>query len=87
MMKKIDNILKGVMGAALVVISMTACQPEPEEIVPQFPDSTVEASVEAGEIFKFTIKPNTDWKLNIPSEQFAYFKFILANGEIICYNY
>lgn len=80
-MKSINNILKGVMAATLVALTMTACQPEPEVITPKFPASVVEASVEAGEVFKFTIEPNMDWKLNIPSEQFAYFKLILTNGK------
>ena len=80
-MKSINNILKGVVAATLVALTMTACQPEPEVILPQFPANVVEASVEAGEVFKFTIEPNMDWKVNIPSEQFAYFKLILTNGK------
>ena len=67
---------------ALVAVTSFSCTPEPEpEVVPNFPAQVIEANVEAGEIYKFTIEPNTDWKLNIPSEQFALFKLILDNGK------
>ena len=81
-MKRINNILKGAMVAAFVAVTSFSCapEPEPEVITPNFP-TPIEANVEAGEIFKFTIEPNMDWKLNIPSEQFALFKLILDNGK------
>ncbi len=67
---------------ALVAFATISCTPEPEpEVVPNFPAQVIEANVEAGEIYKFTIEPNMDWKLNIPSEQFALFKLILDNGK------
>lgn len=70
------------MGVAMVAFATISCTPEPEpEVVPNFPAQVIEANVEAGEIYKFTIEPNMDWKLNIPSEQFALFKLILDNGK------
>ncbi len=81
-MKSINNILKGAMAVAMIALATISCtpEPEPEVITPNFP-TPIEASVEAGEIYKFTIEPNMDWKLNIPSEQFALFKLILDNGK------
>lgn len=67
---------------ALAALSLTisSCAPEEEIITPQFP-TLVEASVEAGETFKMTIEPNMDWRVNIPTEQFTYFKLLLENGK------
>lgn len=81
-MKYINNILKGVLALALVAMAATSCQPdEPEQVIePIFP-TLIEAEVEAGETFKFSIEPNMDWKLAIPSEQSAHFKLLLDNGK------
>ncbi|MBR7129752.1 MAG: hypothetical protein IKD05_05700, partial [Tidjanibacter sp.] len=68
-MKHFSSILKW--SIAAVALALSACQtPEPEVVEPNFP-TLIEANVVAGETFKFTINPNMDWKLNIPSEQFA----------------
>lgn len=78
-MKTRMKILGAMLG--LVAVVATSCQ-QPEEVVvtPEFP-TLIEANVEPGEVFKFTIKPNMDWRLNIPSEQYTYFKLLLDNGK------
>lgn len=78
---KRNLFIAGVLALASFVLTLNGCK-EPEEptLTPSFPEKIV-ANVEAGQEFKFTIEPNMQWSLKIPSEVATYFKFIVGSSE------
>lgn len=73
--------IAGVLALASLMLTLNGCK-EPEEpiLTPSFPEKIV-ANVAAGQEFKFTIEPNMQWSLKIPSEVATYFKFIVGSSE------
>ncbi|MBO7300411.1 MAG: hypothetical protein J6U53_03270 [Tidjanibacter sp.] len=79
MKKSIINILWGAMlSVALLVVG---CETPEEVITPNFPEP-ITATVMAGDKYEFTITPNTQWTLKIPTEANTHFCFLKGASEL-----
>ncbi len=79
MKKSIINILWGAMlSVALLVVG---CENPEEVITPNFPEPTT-ATVMAGEKYEFTINPNSQWTMKIPTEATTHFCFLKGASEL-----
>lgn len=79
MKKSIFSILWSAMLASMLLLG--GCQ-EPEEVItPNFPDAAT-ATVMAGEKYEFTINPNMQWTLKIPTEATTHFSFLKGASEL-----
>ena len=79
MKKSILNILWSAMLTSMLLLG--GCQ-EPEEVItPNFPEAT-SATVMAGDTYEFTINPNMQWTLKIPTEATTHYSFIKGASEL-----
>lgn len=79
MKNNIFNILWSAMLGVMLILG--GCN-EPEEVItPNFPEE-VTATVMAGDTYEFTITPNMQWSLKIPTEATSHFKFIKGASEL-----
>ncbi len=79
-MKK--NLLNALCISLLSLACLLGGCDEPEEVItPNFPEK-ISANVAAGEQFEFTINPNMQWTLKIPSAATTHFKFIKGASEL-----
>ena len=73
MKRTIINTLWGILLGSMLLFA--SCN-EPEEVItPDFPEK-ISANVAAGEQFEFTITPNMQWTLKIPTEATTHFNFV-----------
>ena len=79
MKKSILNILWSAMLASMLLLG--GCQEPDEVITPNFPEAAT-ATVMAGEKFEFTITPNMQWTLKIPTEATTHFSFLKGASEL-----
>ena len=64
-----------------VVLLVVGCETPEEVLTPNFPEPTT-ATVMAGEKYEFTINPNSQWTLKIPTSATTHYCFLKGSSEL-----